>query len=207
MPGPRHSQMPRQIKHRFAPVPAMTLATLVAQAAEELRAGCTNVSEPELDALTEAIATARRIVAYGCGREGLMMRALAMRLYHLGCDVHMQGDMSCPPVGKGDLFLVASGPGRLATVAALILQAKTAGATIACITAEPLGPDPLSADLRLVIPVQTMARDQTDATSVLPMGSVFEGAMFLIFEILILKLRARLRESPESMRARHTNLE
>ncbi len=185
----------------------MSLAALAASAAEELRAGCATVSEAEFAALVEAIASSRRIVAYGCGREGLMMRALAMRLCHLGCDVHMQGDMSCPPVGAGDLFLVSSGPGTLSTVAALIGQAKAAGAKVACITAEPGGPDPKAADLMLVIPVQTMARDQTAPTSVLPMGSVFEGAMFLIFELLVLALRPRLSESLESMRARHTNLE
>ena len=185
----------------------MTLADLAAQAADELRAGCAAVSEAELDALAHAITQARRIVAYGCGREGLMMRALAMRLYHLGCDIHMQGDMSCPPVTQGDLLLICSGPGQLSTVTALIAQARNAGATIACITAEPLGPDPKSADLTLVIPVQTMARDQASPRSLLPMGSVFEGAMFLIFELLALSLRQRLHESPETMRARHTNLE
>ena len=185
----------------------MTLSSLASQAAEELRAGCATVSEAEFAALVEAIAAARRVVAYGCGREGLMMRALAMRLYHLGCDVHMQGDMSCPPLAAGDLFLVASGPGSLSSVTALIGQARKAGAKIACITAEPLGPDPLAADLVLVIPVQTMARDQTAPTSVLPMGSVFEGAMFLIFELLVLSLMPRMQISQESMRARHTNLE
>lgn len=186
---------------------AVTLAALATQAAEELRAGCATVSEAEFAALVEAIAQARRIVAYGCGREGLMMRALAMRLYHLGCDVHMQGDMSCPPVGPGDLLIAASGPGALSTVAALISQARKAGATVACITAEAQGPDPLASDLVLVIPVQTMARDLTAPTSVLPMGSVFEGALFLIFELLVLALRPRLKESLDSMRARHTNLE
>lgn len=185
----------------------MTLGLLAAQAAEELRAGCATVSEAEFSGLVDAIASARRIVAYGCGREGLMMRGLAMRLYHLGCDVHMQGDMSCPPLGVGDLLLVSSGPGRLSTVAALIVQAKAAGAKVACITAEPDGPDPQAADLALVIPVQTMARDQSAPTSVLPMGSVFEGAMFLIFELVVLALRPRLAESLETMRARHTNLE
>ena len=165
------------------------------------------MSETELAALVEAIATARRIVAYGCGREGLMMRALAMRLYHLGCDVHMQGDMSCPPLGAGDLLIASSGPGRLCTVAALIGQARAGGARVACITAEPAGPDPQASDLSLVIPVQTMARDLSAPTSVLPMGSVFEGVMFLIFELLVLALRPRLGESLESMRARHTNLE
>ena len=185
----------------------MTLANLATRAAEELQAGCAAVSEAEFAALIEAIATSRRIVAYGCGREGLMMRALAMRLYHLGCDVHMQGDMSCPPLGDGDLLLVSSGPGLLATVAALIGQARAGGAKVACITAEPTGPDPQAADLSLVIPVQTMARDQSAPTSVLPMGSVFEGAMFLIFELLVLALRRHLGESLETMRARHTNLE
>ena len=185
----------------------MTFSELAAQATAELRAGCAAVSEVELDALAQAITQARCIVAYGCGREGLMMQALAMRLYHLGCDIHMQGDMSCPPVGPGDLLLVSCGPGSLSTVAALIGQAKKAGATIACITAEPNGPDPQRADLLLVIPVQTMARDQAAPTSVLPMGSVFEGAIFLIFELLVLSLRSKMHESPETMRRRHTNLE
>lgn len=177
-------------------------------AAQELARGVAAVSPAEADALVAALAGARRIVLYGCGREGLMMRALAMRLYHLGRDVAMQGDMACPPLGPGDLFFVASGPGRLATVAALIGQARAAGARIACLTAEPDGPDPRAADLVLTLPVQTMARDQgAAATSILPMGSVFEGAMFLLFELLVLDLRDRLGETPESMRARHTNLE
>lgn len=190
-----------------ATAPAASLASLAAQATEELRAGCALVSEAGFAALVDAIASANRIVTYGCGREGLMLRALAMRLYHLGCDVHCQGDMSCPPVGPGDLLLVCCGPGHLSTVAALIGQARAAGAKIACITAEADGTDPQACDLVLVIPVQTMARDQTAPTSVLPMGSVFEGAAFLIFELLVLALRPRLAESLETMRARHTNLE
>jgi 6-phospho-3-hexuloisomerase len=39
------------------------------------------------------------------------------------------------------------------------------------------------------------------------MGSVFEGALFLLFEIMVLKLRDMLDVTPETMRARHTNLE
>ena len=185
----------------------MTLAAQITQAAEDLRDAAVAVSETELTALTQALHKARKIVLYGCGREGLMMRALAMRLYHLGLDVHMVGDMACPPVGKGDLFLTSSGPGHLSTVAALTRQARDAGAKIACVTAEPLGPDPRSADLILHIPAQTMARGQTETATLLPMGSVFEGAQFLIFEILILRLRDLRGQSPAEMRRRHTNLE
>ena len=70
------------------------------------------VDPASLHALVEELASARRIVAYGVGREGLMMRALAMRLYHLGLDAHVVGDMSAPPVGPGDLLIVSAGPGR-----------------------------------------------------------------------------------------------
>ncbi len=53
-----------------------------------------------------------------------------------------------------------------------------------------------------------MADDQGDKkTSVLPMGSLYEGAIFLLFEIMILKLRQLVTVSPEVMRANHTNLE
>ena len=43
------------------------------------------------------------------------------------------------------------------------------------------------ADDLLVIPAQTMARD-IGGTSILPMGSLFEGAMFLVFEVLVLRV-------------------
>ena len=184
----------------------MTLADQIAQAAAELAAGAAGTDPHQLADLVDEIATANRIAAFGCGREGLMMRALTMRLYHLGLDIHMVGDMSCPPLAEGDLLLLSSGPGRLATVAALIAQAKAGGARVACITAEPQGPDPEAADIVLTIPAQTMASDQS-STALLPMGSIFEGAQFLIFELLVLHLRDRLGETSATMRARHTNLE
>jgi len=39
------------------------------------------------------------------------------------------------------------------------------------------------------------------------MGSLFEGAQYLVFELLVLALRDHLDEPAERMRARHTNLE
>ena len=57
-----------------------------------------------------------------------------------------------------------------------------------------------------VIPAQTMANDRGGG-SVLPMGSLFETAQMIAFELAILKLRPRFSETAETMRARHTNLE
>jgi len=177
------------------------------EAAQEVGRAAAAVDEGEFEALVREIAGARHIVLHGAGREGLMMRALAMRLHHLGLAAHVWGDMSMPPVGQGDLVLLAAGPGDLPTVGVLAELARNQGARTACVTAQPSGPTPRACDLMLVIPAQTMADDQGVDTSVLPMGSVFEGAMFLASEMLVLRLAGLLEQSPADIRARHANLE
>jgi 6-phospho-3-hexuloisomerase len=39
------------------------------------------------------------------------------------------------------------------------------------------------------------------------MGSLFETAEMIFFELVILELRSRFGQTAETMRARHTNLE
>ena len=181
---------------------------LAALVTDELKNASAGVKQTEAEALTDAIAAARRIVLHGVGREGLMMRAFAMRLFHLGLDAHVLGGMTTPPVGKGDLLLVSAGPGYFSTVAALIGIAASAGATTACISAQPEGAVPEACDYMLEIPAQTMADDQSpNASPILPMGSLYEGAQFVVFEILVLMLRDRLNVTRDAMRRRHTNLE
>jgi len=163
--------------------------------------------EDALDGLIEEIVKARRIVVFGLGREGLQMRGFAMRLFHMGRDVAVWGDMTAPPVGAGDLLFVSAGPGDLATARALVGIARGAGARTALVTAQPQGALANQVDVVTLIPAQTMANDQVGGLSVLPMGSLFETAQMIAFELAILKLRPRLNETAETMRARHTNLE
>jgi 6-phospho-3-hexuloisomerase len=180
----------------------------LAKAVEEIAAAARGVDPAAVDDLCQRLAAAGRIVVYGCGREALQIRGFAMRLYHLGLEVSVVGEMTCPPVGAGDVFLATSGPGELATVLALMGEARKAGAVTAVLTAEAGGSAARAADHALLIPAQTMASDQgAAAPSLLPLGSVYEGALFLIFEIMVLKLRDLLDARPEDLRARHTNLE
>jgi 6-phospho-3-hexuloisomerase len=183
------------------------LKSMAVGASTEIAAAVQAIDPDAFAGFVAEIAAAARLVLYGVGREGLMMRALAMRLYHLGLDAHVVGDMAAPPVGPGDLLIVSAGPGGFSTVLGLIGVARAAGARTACVTAQPAGDAPRSCDRVLVIPAQTMANDRAGATSVLPMGSLFEGAQYLTFELLVLALRDRLGVAPDAMRARHTNLE
>jgi 6-phospho-3-hexuloisomerase len=160
----------------------------------------------EVDRLCGELQRARRIACYGVGREGLMMRALCMRLMHLGLDAHMVGDMTTPAVGPGDLLVLSAGPGSFSTVKALLGVAKSAGARTATVTAQPDGEVPRASDTVIHIRAQTMADDKGGA-SVLPMGSLYEAAMLIFFDVVSIVLRERAGQTMDGMRARHTNLE
>ncbi len=182
--------------------------TLHRKALDELAAVLDRVDAAQLDAALQAITAAGRIALYGVGREGLQIKGLAMRLYHLGLDATVVGDMNCPPLGAGDLLVVSAGPGHFSTVEALLKVARHDGATTLLVTAQPQGACTPLADLLLTVPAQTMANDQgAAAASVLPMGSLYEGTLYLLFELMVLRLRERLAVAAEAMRARHTNLE
>jgi 6-phospho-3-hexuloisomerase len=178
----------------------------------ELQATTDALDLSAVAAASALIADAGRIVAYGCGREGLQLRGFVMRLYHLGLRASMQGDMTTPALGPGDLLICSAGPGELATVTALMRVAQTAGVDVLFLTAEPKTGAAVLATQVLHIPAQTMASDRAGAAdkpgqSALPMGSLYEGAMFLLFEVMVLDLRERLDQTPSEMRARHTNME
>jgi len=181
--------------------------SLFARAIRDLSGAVERIDTAEVDRAVSLIAEARHVSVFGCGREGLQIRGFAMRLFHVGRSVSVVGDMTTPPIGKGDLFLTTVGPGRLSTAQALIGVAKAAGARVLTITAQPDGPAPKMSDEVLVLPAQTMANDHGENVSILPMGSVYEGALFVLFEVMILKMKAKLKVSDEAMRSNHTNLE
>lgn len=159
------------------------------------------------ETLCDAIMNAGRIACHSVGREGLMMRALCMRLFHLGFDAHVVGDMTTPPLGDGDLLLVSVGPGKLPTVQTFMQVAKDAGATTLVVTAQPDGETSKAADVVVHLPAQTMADDTGEGVALLPMGSLFEAAELLFFDLVSIMLRDKTQQSAEAMRARHTNLE
>ncbi len=186
----------------------MELKNTVDLILSELRYGLNDKVIEQVETAACQIISAKCIACFGVGREGLMMKALAMRLYHLGLNAHVVGDMTTPALGAGDLLFLSAGPGNFSTTQALAITAQDAGSKLLCITATPSGGTPTLSDKVIYLPAQTMATDQNCKTnSVLPMGSLYEGLMFIFFEILVLKLSQNLAVSPELMRSRHTNLE
>ena len=177
------------------------------QALSEVEAVFAGVEEDTADRMCDEILKARRMACYGVGREGLMMKALCMRLMHLGLDAHVVGDMTTPPLGKGDLLIASAGPGFFSTVMALVGVAREAGARTMVVTAQSAGPAPRSADVVIELPAQTMANDRGGPASLLPMGSLYEAAQLVFFDLISILLREQTGQSPDQIRARHTNME
>ncbi|KAM7491631.1 hypothetical protein LguiA_034552 [Lonicera macranthoides] len=169
-----------------------------------------------LDLMVDEIASAAsrggRVFVYGVGREGLMLKALCMRLAHLGLTSHCVFDMTTPPISAVDLLIASAGPGGFSTVDAICGVAKSNGARVMLLTAQPgLGSAGKYATVIVEIPARTMADDGEEEEGseplILPMGSLYEGAMFVLFEMVVFRLGEVLGQSPEVVRSRHTNLE
>ncbi len=186
---------------------ASTAPSLYRQALDELGTVLDRMNDADVDRAVRSLAAARHVAVFGGGREGLQIRGFAMRLFHLGRSVSVVGDMTTPALGPGDLFLVTVGPGEISTAVALVGVAKAAGAKVLVVTAQPDGRVPKMADEVLLLPAQTMADDQGATVSLLPMGSVYEGALFVLFEVMVLKLKEALGVSSDVMRGNHTNME
>jgi 6-phospho-3-hexuloisomerase len=180
------------------------------RALDEVAAAVRSVAGEDLDAIADELLAARRIACYAGGREGLVLRGLVMRLFHAGLDVHYVGEMTCPAVGAGDLVVLSCGPGRISTVEALAGVARRDGARVLCFTAQPQEPPADRADRVVTVRAQTMADDLRGGSAsavVLPMGSAYEIALFVLVDLITNRVRARRGESTEEMRSRHTNLE
>lgn len=169
---------------------------------------------PPLDTLVHELSNAAKrgakVFVYGVGREGLMMKGLCMRLAHLGLSAHCIFDMTTPPISSADLLLVSAGPGFFSTVEALCKIAKDSGARVVYVTAQPEARAAVECgDVVVHVAAQTMANDGADSKKreVLPMGSLYEGALFVLFEMVVFKLGECLGQSPDVIRSRHTNLE
>ncbi|PKI50699.1 hypothetical protein CRG98_028841 [Punica granatum] len=165
--------------------------------------------------LASVAARKGRVFLYGVGREGLMLKALCMRLAHLGLSAHLVFDMTTPPISSPDLLIASAGPGGFFTVDAICQIARSNGARVLLLTAQPeTGTCVRHATAVAYVPAQTMADDEGDAADagekprpLMPMGSLYEGAMFVLFELVVYKLGEVLGESHEAVRSRHTNLE
>jgi hypothetical protein len=161
-----------------------------------------------LETAMQEIASAARVFVTGAGREGIAARGFAMRLVHLGKEVHWLWDDTTPGMKSGDLFLAVNGSGCIGHIDYLLDRAKETGARRLIITGSPEERTPSEADACLFVPAMVYkGKDPRTVASAQPMGNLFEQHLFLLFDILAMLLTERLHETHETMEARHRNIE
>ena len=186
----------------------MNVQATLKQMLTELNETLSQVSSEEADLLAEAIVAANRVFIAGVGRSGLMVRGFAMRLTHMGFNVHVVGDVTTPAITADDLLVIGSGSGSTTSLRVITEKAKAVGSKIAMITVLDNSPIAQLADIVLAVPAPTLKKEnETGFTSVQPMGSLFEQSMLLTFDALIVMLMAKTKVNNDDMFVRHANLE
>ncbi len=176
------------------------------------------ISEEEIRKFIQEILNAERIYVIGAGRSGLVAKAFAMRLMHLGLQSYVVGETITPAISEGDVIVAFSGSGNTKTVADISETAKEIGAKICLITSAPGSRIGRIADCSVIIENE---RDKvTDDSleyeirqmmgehrSFAPLGTIFETAAMVFADAIISAIMEITRINEVDLKKRHTNIE
>ncbi|MEM0493558.1 MAG: 6-phospho-3-hexuloisomerase [Candidatus Thermoplasmatota archaeon] len=146
---------------------------------------------------------ANRVFVYGAGRSGLVAKAFAIRLVHLGFQTFVIGETIGAPVKKGDLVVIVSGSGE--TIPAVMTSeiAHNIGATVLVIT----GSSKSRITKYATICICLEPDDNDEKKKLAPLGTLFEASAWVLLDGLIAELMDRKGETERSMQLRHATLE
>jgi 6-phospho-3-hexuloisomerase len=157
-----------------------------------------------------------KVLVMGAGRSGLVGRAFAMRLLHLGYNSYVLGETIVPAIGKDDIAIAISGSGRtklIVTAAEAVREAKSMLIAITSYADSPLGK---MADIVVEVPGRTKYSKNEDyfARQILgineplaPLGTLFEDATQVFLDGIVAELMVRLKKTEEDLRLVHANIE
>jgi 6-phospho-3-hexuloisomerase len=157
-----------------------------------------------------------KVLVMGAGRSGLVGKAFAMRLLHLGFNSYVLGETIVPSISRGDVAVAISGSGRTGLIVEAADAAKKVGAYVIAITTYPESPLGQLADLVVMVPGRSKVSKMDDyfARQILglheplaPLGTLFEDTAMLLLDGVIYYLMMKLNVTEDEMRNRHANIE
>ena len=161
----------------------------------------------QVEKFCDSILSASRIILFGAGRVGFVMKSFSMRLNHLGLNSYFLNDSNIPKTGPSDLLIVGSGSGNTPSVSNIVLLAKQNKLTVICITSNPESIIAKNSSAMVVLNCPTKESTDLQRLSAQPMTTIFEQSLFLTLDGLTLVLMNRINETHYTMLERHNNLE
>lgn len=171
---------------------------------QELERNSEFISDSDINKFVNTIIDAKHIFLAGAGRSGVVIQAFGNRLMHLGKSVSIVGEISSPHTQRGDLLIICSGSGETTSLKELSKKAVENDVSVALVTTNEFSSIGRLSDTVLELKGATKISQEG---SIQPMGTAFEQLSFITFDLLVLKLMEKLGETPETMIARHANLE
>lgn len=169
---------------------------------------CMKASEREnFQDICNLLDYAKQIFISGVGRTGYIMRCFAMRLAQAGYKVYWVGDVNTPRAQSGDLLIIGSGSGETGALKNYVEKARDLDLKILVFTTKKDSSLAMMADKNVYIHASAKYDDCGGKISRQPMGALFEEALFITTEAIILELMEKDQIQEESMQRRHANLE
>jgi 6-phospho 3-hexuloisomerase len=163
-----------------------------------------SVSQEDIIRIKELFFKSNRIFVYGAGRSGLVAKAFAIRLVHLGFQAFVIGETITAPVQKGDLVVIISGSGETIPAVMTAEIANNLDAYVVSITGKKKSEIAKYADITLFI---SSSCNEIERRKFAPLGTLFEASVWILLDGIIADLLDSREESEESMRSRHATLE
>ncbi|NYT06327.1 MAG: SIS domain-containing protein, partial [Methanomicrobiales archaeon] len=174
------------------------------------------------EGLIGEILNAQRIYTAGAGRTGLVARAFAIRLMHIGLDPYVVGETIVPAMGPGDLLVAFSGSGETTTVLDYCIAAKDAGGRVClvtgraassiaayadCVVSLGTGPAP-GAEVSGTFEIRQITGEYRSRTAPFAvLGTLFETAAMVFADAVISEIMARRQSSVDDLQKRRANIE
>lgn len=187
----------------------MEFKTMYETILEEHRRVYERLDQKCLREFIDTVKAHERIFLIGVGREGMATRAFAMRLMHMGKEVHWIWDDTTPGIQRGDLVIATLGDGQIGHIHYICERAKEAGAYIYVVTGSPGGRTAREvSDAVFFLPAAVYRGRDEVVPSVQPMGNLFEQCLLITFDMIVMTI---VEETPglsfEKMARRHRNVE
>lgn len=184
----------------------MPVHARIARITKGIATHCRQIDKRSVERFLTELTDAKRVFIAGAGRSGLVARAFAMRLMHLGLKVHVVGEVTTPAATPGDLLIIVSGSGQTHSMACVMDRGKSNGAKVAVLTSVPSSQIGKGADILVHVRGRT-AKDLANGGLLSPLGTPFELSTMVFLDSVIEELAHSFQTGEKELRARHANLE
>ncbi|SDS85028.1 6-phospho-3-hexuloisomerase [Paenibacillaceae bacterium GAS479] len=174
---------------------------------KELQQATIQLDDGQADLLAERIIQSGKVFLAGAGRSGLMAKAFAMRLMHMGIDSYVIGETITPNITENDLLIIGSGSGETKSLLSMAEKARSLQACVAAVTIFPESSIGQLANIIVKLPGSPKDKSEGHYSTIQPMGSLFEQTLLLFFDAIILRLMEKKGYNSTTMFGRHANLE